>query len=303
MSTFTWNSVVGGLMDVARRFLCCASLCVQANGSDDDEVLMIGGEQRSFLEEDNLILPAESDVPDVDVDLPDSSSLSTLNVQPSSTLKEPLSLEAVLGKNRGVLTDIVINVNPAQPPKTLLVLHSMLCQRYRVLSNVHAHSSIRNVPPQLMSCLGPRHPDSHNRQLFELGFTLIWKDVPKAQMRVKDMCPIEGEGNVARFLYKLLATYPSEPAFATLVDFMVDTAFHQLREGSSEEQAAVLHSFNSSLGCSPWIAGQDFSLADIACYCVILQSGLTSAAPMNVQKWLQTCEDLDHFGPAKLQLG
>lgn len=79
-------------------------------------------------------------------------------------------------KDLGALRDIVINANPAQPPLSLLVLHSLLSQRYRVLSTVHVHSSVTSVLPQLLSCLGPRHADSYARQMFQLGFTLIWKD-------------------------------------------------------------------------------------------------------------------------------
>lgn len=45
-----------------------------------------------------------------------------------------------------------------------------------MLSLVHVHSSIPGVPPQLLSCLGPLHSESYNRQHFQLGFTLIWKD-------------------------------------------------------------------------------------------------------------------------------
>lgn len=82
-------------------------------------------------------------------------------------------------KDLGALRDIVINANPAQPPLSLLVLHSLLSQRYRVLSTVHVHSSVTSVPPQLLSCLGPRHADSYARQMFQLGFTLIWKDGKK----------------------------------------------------------------------------------------------------------------------------
>lgn len=79
-------------------------------------------------------------------------------------------------KDQGALRDIVINANPKQPPLSLLVLHALLCQRYRVLSTIHVHSSVGSVPPQLLSCLGPRHPDSYSRQMFQMGFTLIWKD-------------------------------------------------------------------------------------------------------------------------------
>lgn len=113
------------------------------------------------------------------------------------------------------------------------------------------------------------------------------------------MSPIEGEANVARFLFKILAPYPSDPAVATMVDSWVDRAFFQLAEGSAKERSAVLRAFNSALGRNPWLAGPEFSLADIACYCCVLRSGSTSAVPANVQRWMKSCENLSHFGPAK----
>ncbi|XP_070704771.1 aminoacyl tRNA synthase complex-interacting multifunctional protein 2 isoform X2 [Pempheris klunzingeri] len=241
--------------------------------------------------------------PDADLDLTVSSSLSCQSSS-STTFRGATDLDSLLGKDLGALRDIVINANPAQPPTTLLVLHSLLCQRYRVLSTVHVHSSVASVPQQLLSCLGPRHADSYARQMFQLGFTLIWKDVPKLQMKfsVQNMCPIEGEANVARFLFKLLAPYPSDPALATLVDSWVDIAFFQLAEGSAKEQATVLRALNSALGRSAWLAGPEFSLADIAGYCCLLQSGSAPSAPTHVQRWIKSCENLGHFSPAKLLL-
>ncbi|XP_029997066.1 aminoacyl tRNA synthase complex-interacting multifunctional protein 2 isoform X2 [Sphaeramia orbicularis] len=241
--------------------------------------------------------------PDADLDLTVSSSLSPQSSS-STAFKGTADLDTLLGKDLGALRDIVINANPEHPPLTLLVLHSLLCQRYRVLSTVHVHSSVTSVPPQLMSCLGPRHVDSYARHLFQLGFTLIWKNVPTLQMKfsIQNMCPIEGEANVARFLFKLLTPYPSDPAVATLVDSWVDTAFFQLAEGSTKERAAVLRSLNSALGRNPWLAGPEFSLADIACFCCVQCSGSASSAPANVQRWLKSCENLGHFSPAKLLL-
>lgn len=90
----------------------------------------------------------------------------------------------------GALRDIVINANPAQPPLTLLVLHGLLCERYRVLSTVHVHSSVATVPPQLLSCLGPRHSDSYARHMFQLGFTLIWKDGEATGIQVWKRSPV-----------------------------------------------------------------------------------------------------------------
>lgn len=75
----------------------------------------------------------------------------------------------------GALKDIVINANPSLPPLSLLVLHSLLCEHYKILSAVHTHSSVKSVPESLLKCFGeptkkqPRHE-------YQLGFTLIWKD-------------------------------------------------------------------------------------------------------------------------------
>lgn len=118
---------------------------------------------------------------------------------------------------------------------------------------------------------------------------------------VPSMCPIEGEANVARFLYRLLSPEPSDAAAATLVDDWVDTAFFQLgAEGSAKGQAAALRSLNAALGRHPWLTGPELTLADVACYCCAVQSGV-AAAPANVQRWMKACENLGYFSRAKLQ--
>ncbi|XP_015215804.2 aminoacyl tRNA synthase complex-interacting multifunctional protein 2 isoform X1 [Lepisosteus oculatus] len=206
-------------------------------------------------------------------------------------------LDSLLGKDNGALRDIVVNANPTRPPLALLVLHSLLRQRYRVLSTAHVHSSVPSVPPGLLACLGPRDPVSCSRHDFQLGFTLIWKDVPKPQMKfsIQNMCHIEGEGNIARFLYRLLGCGPQDAVMATVVDSWVDTAFFQLVEGSSKEKAATLRALNGALGRSPWLAGSELSLADIVCFCAVLQSASTSSVPTNVQKWIKSCENSGYF--------
>lgn len=284
----------------------CASEHALQNGEVDPAVKALEARQDEIMRKLYELKAAVEGLaktvttPDADLDLTVSSSLSSHS--PSSTiLKGTADLDTQLGQDLGALRDIVINANPAQPPLTLLVLHGLLCQRYRVLSTVHIHSSVSGVSPQLLSCLGPRHADSYVRQRFQLGFTLIWKDVPKLQMKfsVQNMCPIEGEANVARFLFRLLAPYPSDPALATLVDSWVDTAFFQLAEGSAKERAAVLRALNAALGRGTWLAGPELSLADIACYCCVLQSGPASSTPANVQRWIKACDNLGLFSPAK----
>ncbi|OXB51214.1 hypothetical protein ASZ78_007427, partial [Callipepla squamata] len=84
-------------------------------------------------------------------------------------------LDFMLGKDYGALKDIVINANPSVPPLSLLVLHSLLCERYKVLSAVHTHSSVKSVPEKLLKCFGEQ-TKKQPRHEYQLGFTLIWKD-------------------------------------------------------------------------------------------------------------------------------
>ncbi|XP_059897006.1 aminoacyl tRNA synthase complex-interacting multifunctional protein 2 isoform X1 [Gadus macrocephalus] len=292
-----------------QRASSCFSEHAHQNGEPDSAVRALEARQDEIMRKlfelkaavDGLAKTVAT--PDADLDLTVSCSLASPSPT-ACTFTGTADLDTLLGKDLGALRDIVINANPAQPPLTLLVLHGLLCQRYRVLSAVHVHSSVSGVPPQLLSCLGARLTDGSARNLFQLGFTLIWKDVPKLQMKfsVRNMCPVEGEANVARFLFRLLSPDPSDVGLATLVDSWVDTAFFQLAEGGAKEQAAALRSLNAALGRQPWLTGPELSLADIACYCCAVRSGATAAAaPTHVQRWMKACENLGYFSRAQLQ--
>lgn len=233
--------------------------------------------------------------PDADLDV---TNIIQAN-EPSALSTSALDLNSVLGKDYGALKDIVINANPASPPLSLLVLHRLLCDHFKVLSTVHTHSAVKNVPENLLKCFGEQ-TNKQPRHEYQLGFTLIWKNVPKTQMKfsVQRMCPVEGEGNIARFLFSLLGGR-HDAVTATLMDSWVDAAVLQLREGGSKERAAVLRSMNSALGRSPWLVGSELTVADVVLWSVLQQTGGCSApAPANVQKWLRACENLAPFSTA-----
>nr|XP_005304758.1 aminoacyl tRNA synthase complex-interacting multifunctional protein 2 isoform X1 [Chrysemys picta bellii] len=207
-------------------------------------------------------------------------------------------LDSMLGKDYGALKDIVINANPSQPPLSLLVLHSLLCERYKILSAVHTHSSVKCVPENLLKCFGEQ-TRKQSRHEYQLGFTLIWKNVPKPQMKfsIQTMCPIEGEGNIARFLFSLFGQ-KHNAVTSTLIDSWVDTAIFQLKEGSNKEKAAVLRSMNTTLGKTSWLGGNELTVADIVAWCALQQTSSSNAVPANVQKWMKSCENLAPFNSA-----
>ncbi|XP_006889689.1 PREDICTED: aminoacyl tRNA synthase complex-interacting multifunctional protein 2 [Elephantulus edwardii] len=264
---------------------------LQALESRQDEILKCLYELKAAV--DGLSKMIQT--PDADVDVTNILQAD----EPSTLMTSAVDLNSLLGKGYGALKDIVINANPAQPPLSLLVLHGLLCDRYRVLSTVHTHSSVRNVPENLLTCFGAQ-TEKQARHEYQLGFTLIWKNVPNTQMKfsVQTMCPIEGEGNIARFLFSLFGQ-KHDAVSLTLIDSWVDTAIFQLREGSSKEKAAVLRAMNSALGKSPWLVGHELSVADVVLWSVLQQTGSASGTvPANVQRWLKSCENLAAFNAA-----
>lgn len=118
---------------------------------------------------------------------------------------------------------------------------------------------------------------------------------------VQTMCPIEGEGNIARFLFSLFGR-KQDAVSLTLMDSWVDAAVFQLKEGSGREKAAVFRSMNSALGKSPWLVGNELTVADVVLWSALRQTGACGAVvPASVQKWMGACENLAPFHTA-LQL-
>lgn len=134
-----------------------------------------------------------------------------------------------------------------------------------------------------------------------LTFMGVFLSVPKTQMKfsVQRMCPIEGEGNIARFLFSLFGQ-KHNAVNLTLIDSWVDTAEFQLKEGSSKDKAAVLGAMNSALGRSAWLVGDELTVADVVLWAALQQAGGCGApVPANVQKWLRACESLAPFSAAR----
>ncbi|XP_049758779.1 aminoacyl tRNA synthase complex-interacting multifunctional protein 2 isoform X1 [Elephas maximus indicus] len=269
-----------------------SDLSLQALESRQDDILKCLYELKAAV--DGLSKMIQT--PDADLDVTNIMQAD----EPTALMTNALDLNSVLGKqDYGALRDIVINANPAEPPLSLLVLHRLLCDHYRVLSTVHTHSSVRSVPENLLQCFGEQ-TTKQSRHEYQLGFTLIWKNVPKTQMKfsIQTMCPIEGEGNIARFLFSLFGQ-KHDAVNLTLIDSWVDIAIFQLKEGSSKEKAAVFRAMNSALGKSPWLVGNELTVADVVLWSVLQQMGSASGTvPASVQKWIKSCENLAPFNTA-----
>ncbi|XP_071501616.1 aminoacyl tRNA synthase complex-interacting multifunctional protein 2-like [Diadema antillarum] len=206
--------------------------------------------------------------------------------------------------NSGCLCDVVIYANPNNPPYSLLVLYELLKQQYRCMTRVHAHSSVSSVPEKLLRYFEENgiHAAS-NRGDNQLSLTLIWKNVthgPEMKVKASSQTPIQGEVNILRYLSRLLTpTYDAaDITTVTSIDGFLDLTSSTILKGSSKEKAAAVRTLNSTLGKRTWLVGESPTIADIAVWSALHQTGQNSGAPSNVQKWLKACAAQSQFRTA-----
>ena len=112
-------------------------------------------------------------------------------------------------------------------------------------------------------------------------------------MKVKagSQTSIQGEVNILRYLSRLLtpAYDASDIVMVTSIDSFLDLASSTILNGNSKEKAAAVRTLNASLGKRTWLVSDSPTLADVAVWSTLHQTGLASGAPSNVQKWLKAC--------------
>jgi len=81
------------------------------------------------------------------------------------------------GSVQEIISDVVINASPSSPPLSVFILYQMLAQQKRVLMHSFVHSSvIHSAIPDLSATFDCLAAPIANRNHFELGLSVIWKD-------------------------------------------------------------------------------------------------------------------------------
>ena len=124
---------------------------------------------------------------------------------------------------------------------------------------------------------------------------------PEMKIQANSQTPIQGEVNILRYLSRLLTpAYDASDDIITVanIDNFLDLASSTLLNGTSKEKAAGVRGLNSALGRGDWLVGSGPTVADIAVWSALHQTGLASGAPSNVQKWLKSCAAQSDFRTA-----
>ncbi|KAK3089824.1 hypothetical protein FSP39_006823, partial [Pinctada imbricata] len=203
-----------------------------------------------------------------------------------------------------IVHDVVINADPEKVPLSLFVLSDLLQEKYKFKGTTHIHSSVSSVPDKLKSpFIKNGNKSREDRSLNQIIVTLIWKKVcqsPEMMVSAHNQTPIQGEGNIARYLARLLdPQYESDACRATQMDEWIDMAMVQILNGNNKEKAGSLRSLNSRLGCNDWLVGSSISLADIVVWSSLHQTNQTSEVPANIKKWLTACNQSNVFARVK----
>ncbi|KAK3869963.1 hypothetical protein Pcinc_024764 [Petrolisthes cinctipes] len=225
-----------------------------------------------------------------------------VTLQDSLTATTTASLTS--GLKAGIVHDVVVHADPRRPPYSLRALYNALSLTTTVCRRVHRHSSVKEISEKLLQFWG--NIDNDKRRGSVVCLTLVWRqtgDSPAALLPALYVNPIAasqvvGEHNIGRYLTRLtdvvtgpssLYESPSSPVFMTRVDEMLEQCHARLMLGTNKEQACFLREVNASLAKESFVAGSNFSLADLVLLSGLIQLRMLESSLPNVQKWSKQC--------------
>jgi hypothetical protein len=115
---------------------------------------------------------------------------------------------------------------------------------------------------------------------------------------------IKGEVNILRYLSRLGPPrynyeLSNDPATSARLDGLLDSCYSLAKCRTVKEQQSLIHSLNSFLGKSQFMAGGDgISIADIAVWSVLRQIAVEPSRDLSgtMNKWLRHCSQLLRLG-------
>lgn len=191
------------------------------------------------------------------------------------------------------LTDVIINVNPARVPFSILALKTQWKGRLNLSVEVFVHSTIKEseVTKAAKEFVEKVSAPSEENNLPTQKMTIIWKDVDTTQMILSPAAlPIYGEVNIIRHLNRVGPNefwYENNNQLAYQTDDILDLCHQLSTKNSVKERQPSLQQLGQRLGKTQYFNGSpSFSVADIAVSST-LRNFLAKEVPANLASWLQ----------------
>lgn len=216
----------------------------------------------------------------------------------------------------GVCHDLVISASPLSPPYSVLAFAAALRTiGYTVLTTAAVHSSLdpETVPLALSSEFSSNSTGSNSRADHQVVLSLVWSAVPRVMLMVNPLtqCSISGEGNVLRYLSRLLPAsspyhYEGDASFAAIArtDLLLDdcTAVLAAAPGDKRTIGQFVKRMDEALKkATPGPSGPMLgAVGDVAVWSALrqLQERGTKVPPASL-KWLSVVGNSIMAGPAQ----
>ncbi|GLV32443.1 aaRS-interacting multifunctional protein 2 [Carabus blaptoides fortunei] len=199
------------------------------------------------------------------------------------------------------LSDLVINVNPAYPPFSLLFLQKAWSNCLQLVIHIYQHSTTVTSSKNAQDFMAQVQKQEINSSLPQITIRLIWKEVDGNVELITSSSvntPIYGEVNVLRYLSRVNSdiipawNYEST-GNGTDIDSVLDICYMLSKSRTKTERTSLLQLINGKLGKSQWLCNSErISIADVATYSVIKQVTNANDINVNLNKLLQRCEQV-----------
>lgn len=198
------------------------------------------------------------------------------------------------------LQDIVIHVNPANTPFSLLGLQKLWANRLNFVIECYTHSSIKQLAGETQQFVKRLGEFKSNPKLPTLRLSLIWKETSSTDLVCAPgtFIPISGEANILRYLIRI---GPSEFGYigtgsiqANLeIDALFDIIYELQMASGKDHRSSILKRLSQRLNIQTAFGGNSTNVSDLAVFSTLKQIKLTAKElPDNVKTWFERNKQL-----------
>lgn len=200
------------------------------------------------------------------------------------------------------LQDIVIHVNPANIPYSLLGLKKLWTNRLNLVIECYTHSSVAELPQQNQAFVKQLNEFKmpSKSDVPSLNIALIWKQTPTTDLVCAPgtFIPITGESNILRYLMRI---GPSEHGYGNSIqanlemDATLDLTYELVMATARDHRLSILKRLSQRLHTQKAFGGDSTNVSDLVVFSTLKQLHLGGKQlPANLLTWFELHKSLIH---------
>lgn len=190
-------------------------------------------------------------------------------------------------------TEIVLNVNPQNPPYSLEFVQKILQNTIHFVVTIHTHSTVNSLPTnakQLSDRLTSFSPTTNS--VPNIHLRLIWKNVDDKFELMASHTRIIGEINFLRYVSRLCPNRFSYDGGDMEIDSLLDICYLVIISKNKTQRAKLLQNFTNIISKQGnYMTKNSFGIIDVAAYSAIKQVSSNDEVNVALSKWMKKCEN------------